>query len=232
MSKVIVISDVHGRDLWKKQVDQDFDHCVFLGDYFDSFYIQGTIQYENFNEILKFKRDNPNRVTLLAGNHDISYLDSFCQCSGYQNHMAYLIKMTLEPLVQSGELSACKIIGDYLFCHAGITKTWFDTYKIFDIMESTGSLEEAVNELFRAKVRSFCFQDPPKGLTNYRAISYYGDNIWQSPMWVRPTSLTYNKIPGYTQVVGHTQVPKPTLELGVWFCDCQESTEEILILDI
>lgn len=227
--KVLVIGDVHGRDLWKTLIKTNWDHCVFIGDYFDSFDIKGTVQYENFNEILKFKRSNPDKVTLLVGNHDISYLDSFCQCSGYQNHIAYLIKTVLEPLVASGEIQACKVIGDHIFTHAGITKTWYDKYQIDELIESMSGLEEAINELLKAKVRAFCFQDPPPKMS-IRSISYYGDNIWQSPMWVRPDSLIEDKIDGYVQVVGHTQHPEPTLTKGVWFVDTQEQYKKPLIL--
>jgi len=230
--KIIVISDVHGRSLWKKQVNQDFDHCIFLGDYFDSFDISGTTQYENFNEILRFKRMNSDRVTLLAGNHDISYLDSFCQCSGYQNGMAYLFKTILEPLIEDNELLSCKVIDNYLFSHAGITKTWFNNYGLKKFMDKFETdLETAVNSLFKKDVTAFCFQNPPANVS-ISGISHYGNDIWQSPMWIRPPSLCFDKIPDYIQVVGHTQVQKPTLESGVWFCDCQENTEEILILNL
>ena len=230
--KIITIADVHGRDNWKQQVDQEFDHCVFLGDYFDSFQIDGKIQIKNFQEILAFKRENPEKVTLLVGNHDVSYLDVFCQCSGYQNDRAFQIKNILEPLIKSREIQAVKIIDKYLFVHAGVTKTWMKANKIQELMELMNcNLEEAVNELFWTRVHPFCFQDNPPG-TLIQTISYYGDNIWQSPTWVRPASLIADKIDNYIQVVGHTQQSKPTFNTDVWFCDCQESTDEILILEI
>ena len=42
--KIVVIADIHGRDLWKKQVEELADMYVFLGDYFDSFSIKGEDQ--------------------------------------------------------------------------------------------------------------------------------------------------------------------------------------------
>jgi predicted phosphodiesterase len=229
--KIIVIADVHGRTKWKEQVAQDFDQCVFLGDYFDSLEIDGKDQIENFKDILAFKRANPDRVTLLTGNHDISYLDSFCACSGYQNDRAFEIRNTLMPLVNSREIQIVKIIDKYLFVHAGVTKTWAKIYKIDELSDALGSLEEAINELFYTRFLPFCFQDPIPG-TLIQAISQYGDNEWQSPTWVRPNSLIADKIDNYIQVVGHTQHSKPTFNTDVWFCDCQENTNEILILEL
>ena len=34
--RIIVIGDIHGRTIWKDIVNQEFDLCVFLGDYVDS----------------------------------------------------------------------------------------------------------------------------------------------------------------------------------------------------
>lgn len=231
--KILCISDVHGRDKWKDQVEfVDFDHCVFTGDYLDSFVIDGETQHQNFLEIIEFKRANPDKVTLLVGNHDVSYMDTFCQCSGYQNAKAYDFKILLDELYRNKEIQACKVIDNYLFVHAGITKTWFKKYEIATLMESLAcSLEEAVNELFYNRVDAFCFQDQPKGVPIH-AISYYGDNEWQSPCWVRPQSLVKDKIEGFIQVVGHTQVEKPVLFNDIWLTDCQESFDTPLILEI
>ena len=55
--KIVVISDVHGRDLWKKQVEEEADLYIFLGDYFDSFDIPHEIQISNFLDIKKFYED-------------------------------------------------------------------------------------------------------------------------------------------------------------------------------
>ena len=68
----LFIGDVHGRDLWKQAIESEHDRVVFVGDYFDSYDIPFSIQQYNFNEIIQFKRANPNKVTLLLGNHDMN----------------------------------------------------------------------------------------------------------------------------------------------------------------
>ena len=224
--KILQIADVHGRDTWKEQVKVDFDHCIFTGDYLDSWDIDGDTQLKNFREIIEFKRENPDRVTLLVGNHDLSYMDVFCQCSGYQNDKAYIFKIVLDELYQNKEIQACKIIKDHIFIHAGITKTWMKDYEI----DNDENLETTINDLFYTHLDAFCFQAPPRGfMTLY---SGYGDNVWQSPCWVRPQSLARDKIDGYVQVVGHTQVEKPVFIDGIWLTDCQEKTKDHFILEL
>lgn len=69
--KIIVIGDIHGRTIWKDIVKQEFDLCIFLGDYVDSHYgITAEEQEKNLLEILDFKENNPNKVILLRGNHE------------------------------------------------------------------------------------------------------------------------------------------------------------------
>jgi len=80
--KIVIIPDVHGRAFWKEAVERFLaERFIFLGDYLDPYYFdviyheitpESTI--ENFQEILSFKKANPNRVTLLLVNHDCGYL--------------------------------------------------------------------------------------------------------------------------------------------------------------
>ncbi len=50
--KLVVISDVHGRAVWKEIVAQNehIDKFIFLGDYFDSFDIAANEQIVNFRK--------------------------------------------------------------------------------------------------------------------------------------------------------------------------------------
>ncbi len=69
-----IIGDIHGRDTWKRLVD---DNCVnvFVGDYFDP-YLDFTIEEleRNFMEIVEYKRKHRKNTVLLYGNHDMDYL--------------------------------------------------------------------------------------------------------------------------------------------------------------
>ena len=230
--KIVTISDVHGRDKWKKQVQEEADLYIFIGDYWDSFDIPFEIQKENFIEILEFYKENPDKVVLLCGNHDwVSYgMENFYgACSGFQNKYAFEIRDLMKPLYENGEVLVCKIIDGYIFSHAGVTKDWCERYGI-NIL-STHNLEKEINELFQKNLKAFCFQDPPYGFNNR---SGYGDDTWQSLLWVRPYSLMLNQIDGFKQVVGHTQQKGIVYNEmhGIYFVDCQESSDEFLILEI
>ena len=227
--KVVVIADVHGRDKWKEQIKEPADHYIFLGDYFDSFEISGEKQMGNFKDILEFKRQNSDKVTLLSGNHDHA---NYCApdyagaCSGFQNDRAYEIRNILDPLRESREIQACKIIENYLFVHAGVSETWCENNNI-----ALDNIEQEINDLFQKDLIPFIFQDNPKKM-DIRGTDPYGDNIFQGPFWIRPYSLEMDAVQGYIQVIGHTGVRDIIKVDNIWCTDCQGSSDNFLILEI
>lgn len=227
--KVVVISDIHGRTKWKQQIEEPADLYIFIGDYFDSFNINGEKQIENFKDIQEFYRQNKDKVILLAGNHDnpnygCPNFDG--SCAGFQSKYAYMIRNLLEPMREAREIQVCKVIKNYVFSHAGITQTWCENHGI-----RFKNLEKDINNLFHKDLYSFIFIEDKKA-TSLRYTNACGDNVWQSPMWTRPQSLYQDKIPNYIQVVGHTAVHDLTLKNDIWLTDCQEFTDNFLILEI
>ena len=104
----IAIGDVHGLDLWRDVVEAH-PECgvVFLGDYLDPYgYVHKGKLLDNLRAIMQLKRDRPEDVVLLLGNHDLHY---FCDeaCVGTRFDM---------------EIAA----DEYLFTHAGMSQEWFD----------------------------------------------------------------------------------------------------------
>jgi len=72
---------------------------VFIGDYFDSydFWIQPEDELANFKAIVALKRDNPDMVTFLIGNHDYHYLSGVEQkYSRYNSAAAASLREVLE----------------------------------------------------------------------------------------------------------------------------------------
>lgn len=193
--KIVVIGDIHGRHSWKKIVEAnpDADLFVFVGDYFDSFDVSPVMQKHNFKEILDFKRQNPSKVILLIGNHDFHYLrGSVNQYTGYQGVHRWDFQELLDEATKEDLIQMCFVCDKYLFTHAGVTKTWAKNYEI-----DLNDLENDINYLFKRYKQSFEFQ---KGSNN----SNYGEDVTQSPMWVRPVSLKKDRLDGYIHVVGHT----------------------------
>lgn len=220
--KIIALGDTHGKNYWKSVADtQGFDQLVFIGDYFDSFDIAATEQISNFLDIVAYKKAHPAKVTMLFGNHDFHYLPVARQAnqtySGFQDRMSFQIGQLIQDHLHLMQM--CYKWENFMFTHAGITHTWLNNAGY-----SEGEADTFINELFKYKPVKFFFDgwDP------------YGDNVTQSPIWVRPRSLKKNAYNYETikQVVGHTKVKN--LEIvkdRYFFIDTMDSSREYLIIE-
>ena len=135
MDNVIICPDIHCRDFWKPVLDIKDKPIVFLGDYLDPYAFDGEGYYfleglDYLEEIIKFKKDNPERVTLLWGNHDFNSLWQINWASRFRPsiraHKLFVENFNLfEPY---------KVIDDVLFTHAGVCEGWYNTHSIKDII--------------------------------------------------------------------------------------------------
>ena len=193
--KVIVIGDIHGRSIWREIVsdNSDADLFIFLGDYFDSREnIDALSQITNFRDIMEFKRNNPGKVITLLGNHDFHYTSGCIgSYTGFDYSTYYNMRLELDGLIKEGELLIAHQIGGYLFTHAGVTKTFCESWGI-----DTNNLVESLNDFLIYKPHIFNFRSG-------KSRDPYGDDIGQGPIWVRPKSLLEDGLP-YFHVVGHT----------------------------
>ena len=233
--KTVIIGDTHGRSIWKLIVnqEQDADRIIFIGDYFDSFEISGVEQIQNFKEIIEYKKTSGKEVIMLIGNHDHHYYPEvgYTGTSGYQSGIAPSINQVIDENRQ--HLQIAYSFDEFLFTHAGVSPTFMDG-EFGEEGWVEDNVVELLNDLFKYKPKSFDFNgtDP------------YGDNTYQTPIWIRPKSLmAVNKKHDkglkkkYIQIVGHTQVKKLDL-IGsqksaggrYYFIDCQETTGEYLVI--
>ena len=220
--KLIAIGDTHGRADWKILADKhQFDKLVFIGDYFDSLHLDAATQIENFLNIVSYKRSHPSKVILLFGNHDFHYLPIARQMgevySGFQDRHAFRIGELIEEHLKL--LQMCYKEDNYLFSHAGVTHTWLNNAGYIE-----GEADSFINALFKTQPEKFLFNgwDP------------YGDNVTQSPIWVRPASLKKNAYKWETikQVVGHTRMEKiKIVKDRYYFIDTLDAARECLIVE-
>lgn len=168
--KILVIPDIHSRRFWKVPLEKHFnkvDKIVFLGDYCDPYMDEG-IEYEwkdtlsNFNEIVELKRQNPDKVVLLLGNHDMHYrnkqFERYARSTRYDGiHSNKLYELfngdnyKLFQLCYSVENNGRRII----FTHAGITKFWTERCEVkYDenIQETINNLEESAKGIGKLAV--------------------------------------------------------------------------------
>ena len=131
---LLIIPDVHGRDFWKEAVDSNkYERIVFLGDYTDPYDIEGITNeraVDNFESIIAYKQDNPDKVVLLLGNHDLHYYSKYYyELAGgvrYDPLSAIVLQRLFQENQQYFQLAWETDMGGihYLFSHAGVTQSW------------------------------------------------------------------------------------------------------------
>jgi len=221
--KIIALGDTHGRTDWKQiTINETFDKVVFIGDYFDTHEsISPEQQKENFKDIVAYKKANMDKVMLLFGNHDYHYLRTTNETySGYQQWQKTDIQELLHSAIDEGLLKMCFSFDNLIFSHAGITQTWCDN----NLLNEGASIDDLINALFKYKPNSFKF-------TSGKNHSPYGDDVEQSPIWVRPNSLLKDRIEGFIQIVGHTTQNKLVITDDVILIDTLGTSKEYLIYD-
>jgi hypothetical protein len=234
--KILIIPDVHGRAFWidpVRDVLVNTDaHIVFLGDYHDPYpnefnydddYLQ--ISVDRFKEILELKKQNPERITLLIGNHDCGYAigDDICSSRMDRWHRREIEKIFQENK-ESFQLAYESDIANkhFVFSHAGILKGWADLVWGKDVVSKKDF--NVVEELNKAWVSE-----------NYGILNTLGDyDSWRgwggykygSPVWSDIRSwaeVTPEETFGFN-IAGHTQCEKNPIILGqIADLDCRKA---------
>lgn len=224
LNKVYLLGDIHGRSFWRPILDIDpttYDKVIFLGDYSDPYSYEGFTHDDAIREltdIVQFKKDNPDKVVLLLGNHDLTNVDPdiFTACRWSREHYPKYKELITDQLdlyqicyefEQDGQL--------YTASHAGIGKPWFDSISAGNTKNQTHG--EFLNELFQNK------EYPPFGMISfYRGGMYrYGSCVWAdlNEFNKHHHHLDANII----QIVGHTQqVTDPVIKDNLWCLDCRK----------
>lgn len=223
--KVLVLGDTHGRTAWEKIVaNESFDKIIFIGDYVDTHEDITPLQQKlNLENILKYVRENKDKVVMLLGNHDFHYLRySMEEYSRYQSVMQYDFQQLIQGGIDEGLITVAHQHEQFLFTHAGVTKTWCE-YASIDM----DNIVESINERFITQPSFFRF-------TMGKTYSRYGDDITQPPIWVRPKSLMMDKVPGYIHIVGHTTVKRISSKEdyeGIRLIDTLGESGEFLVIE-
>jgi hypothetical protein len=219
MISTITIGDLHGNDRWKDVDPTRYDRIIFLGDYLDSFYMSDDALLRNFREVIAFRESYPDRVVLLLGNHEISYLGREYRCSGYRGTIAGEVQTML---TEYRELFAVAWQhGRYLWTHAGIDRVWFERHLLPMGSDVVGRPADTLQRLYEA---SF----PPLFEVGWDRGGRQGAT--GGPFWVDMRQLITGPLGGYHQIVGHNPVPTIRMfmpggeasDTSVTFCDCIE----------
>lgn len=218
MDGIILVPDVHGRSFWKEAIPyvESGDSCIFLGDYTDPYAVDNISDVEvlnNFREILSFAHTHRDSVTLLLGNHDLSYLGNpWGMWTVYADRFCYDYSDVLAEYYNENadlfSLCAFREIGGkpFLFSHAGLHPVWVSWCGQFDNVDKNNaqSLAARIDELYHESLSSgerTEFIEALAMVGPYRGgNSFAGSMVWAD-------CREYNDIDfGFTQIFGHTSV--------------------------
>ncbi|MFA5395492.1 MAG: metallophosphoesterase [Methanogenium sp.] len=205
--KILVIGDIHGRSNWKFKGDiihlvkfpnlaTDYDKYIFLGDYTDSFTETNAVILHNLKEIIQLKKNYPDKVILLLGNHDLQYMFNYKEhgCSGYRPEMYQELHQIFNE--NKDLFLPAYQIQNYLFTHAGVTTTWIRKRLYEDESLLNLSIYDIINKLFKDYDKRLFDVGRCRG-------GYY---LSGGPFWADKYESSNAILPNYHQVVGHHPV--------------------------
>ena len=202
---MLIVPDIHGRTFWK-DVMRSPEDIIFLGDYLDPYEEEGISAdeaLENFREILKFKKENPGRVTLLLGNHDLSYIYPWMECSRHNDLKEKEIGDIFEDSRELFKLSHT-LDGRYVFSHAGFNPIWvrkhFGDMRILEVAEENQFSPESLYEISGFR----------------RGWDSAGSIVWADVREFRDEDF------GCYQIFGHTQLREPYWGENFACLDCRK----------
>lgn len=233
---MILVPDIHGRDFWKVVKSYKDNTIVFLGDYLDPYinefpeiskspymqeeYIEKITallraSIDNFKEILEFKRQNPNNVILLIGNHDAGYMysDTICDCRQDRKNYDEIQSLFREnkDLFQLAYEHETDDGIRYIITHAGIRKDWIDTIVAYIYAEHiNGNIEitsknvvNILNEMYD-KLDYYTMSDMLNHISFYRnGYEQYSSCVWTDYREFNGIDKEYDDI---QQIFGHNKL--------------------------
>jgi hypothetical protein len=218
--QLLIIPDVHGRKFWKEALETgSYEKVIFLGDYADPYEDEGITEdaaIENFKDIIAYKQQNPRRVVLLLGNHDLHYYSDYYCDIAVGSRYSPSAAITLQPLFQDNkklfQLAWETNLGHkhYLFSHAGITMSWF-MRNLHQIQKPDAT---HLNRLLKTN-------EGLETLAQVGAIRW-GPYPSGSIVWADSSELSVsNPLPDTYQIVGHTmQFDGPAITNKFACLDC------------
>jgi len=234
--KIQFIGDIHGKENWKTLLNMKCDKFIFTGNYVDSAiqvretYIdeegdprsiltwkqdKSDMQiYNNMRDLIQFKEDHSEDVSLLLGNHDVSYFRGTKVAPGFRQSMSLWLKVLFENNAHLFDIAYQHY--EILATHAGVTNKWHEKhyYTLLDI--EGDDLAETLNSAWNSRYSTILEE-----ISSERG----GTSLFGGPLWAGKEETTKDALYGFKQVVGHTSVEcieTVTLnkETSITYIDC------------
>jgi hypothetical protein len=199
--KHLIIGDLHGKDCWKDVNVNRYDKVIFVGDYVDHWTLPDRLIYQNLLQIIALKKEHPEEVELLLGNHDVQYMHyPHYLCSGFRPTMQRSLTAAFSEARDLFKVAYQQ--DNYLISHAGVTNRWFkdllELRLVQQIRDESDTVADLVNKVEQTSHLWILHQagasrggEGPGGIT-----------------WADRKELIADMLDGYHQTVGHTVIPK------------------------
>ena len=199
MSKTTFVGDIHVKSEILNRVekifneDKNIDKLVFLGDYVDDWNTSAKDNVAILEEIFNLKKKYNDKIVLLLGNHEMSYMGFLCSGHKPSKETEKLLHDNLDLL------DVVYKTNDFIVTHGGFTELWLNMLKDQYLIEDDDKVIDKINEMFHKRDGSI-MRD-----LNLASLSSGGYSIISSCLWARPTDHTYSPINlGKDQIIGHT----------------------------
>ena len=242
--KYLIVPDVHARDFWREPVKNILNNTdakiVFLGDYVDPYYnefydgdedkwlVEGINSWDDLSnyvvktltDIIQLKKEYPDRVILLLGNHDCGYMigTHICSCRHERYRHAQILDNLFEKNHDLFQLAYEDYINNkhFIFTHAGINQQY--AWDCFQYNVNEENVVQLFNQAY--KENNYGVLNSLSLLSHWRGgwRANYGSLIWADVReWLQGAQNAY----GYS-VVGHTQLEKYILDGNFAFLDTRK----------
>lgn len=236
---MIIIPDIHGRTFWKAAVKgRENEEIIFLGDYLDPYPWENISEenvIDNFKEIIEFKKEHPDNVTLLLGNHDFGpYISSvMVGCRTLKNvdicRNLFLANRTLFKIADYRTINGV----NYTFSHSAILPEWVEeeTRKLIRHVGIFYSIKDNLTLPNIIDIVNKCWDnDDPELYISLSTVGFsrggyadVGSMVWADQSDASPFSAPFE---GWYQIFGHSQQYKDPIIYSYWAClDCRRAFE-------
>ena len=206
MSKTLFVGDIHTKQFIIDKVeklieeDKDIEEVIFVGDYVDDWLATEQDNIDILNRIFELKDKYQDKITLLIGNHEMSYLGFPCSGHIHSEKVSEILKKNLS------KLEVLKRTEDYLVSHAGVTQYWLSSMYSALNVDDMDLLINRIN--FGLKNNDYGILQ----LLSKASESSGGIGLLASCLWARPKDHRLTPLLSYTQIMGHTPISGPILK--------------------
>lgn len=212
--RALFVGDVHNHkyifdDVKRLDDKYKFDRIIFLGDYVDDWNTDNHQSLETLDVVFGMKSKEPEKYTLLIGNHELSYLGF--SCSGHQFELEDVMKMKLTENIDKLDFYTTVQCGqnEYVCTHAGLNNGYINEVLNGDKWKETID-EWSKDKLSNLEMLSIC------------GYIRGGNADYSSFVWCDRREHAYfayqDKIIPY-QIVGHTPAPNIQIIGNIIYCD-------------